>query len=316
MRTLFTIVILALAGTALSGSAVAQDSFYRKNSEGWFWYKDPKEPKPPEEVIPPPQPPEQPPPTKELPSADTPPLFSVAWLRVNLEKFRDIAIDDPTTENVSNYYLLQRVMLDKADKFASMSKQVVTLDPDLDENNIYPFATAARANLDRIRSKAKIAGLKDLAGKAGIWFFFDSKCHFCQQQVHVVKHLAKDYGFITTGITIDGGTLPGWDLPLVKDQGQFASLNLKITPTLVLAVPPNTFLILSQGILAESEADDRILTAAATQQLLPEELAKDINMQTRGVLQPDDLAKESATAMTNDPNKWANYLRNKIRSRK
>lgn len=318
MKRLLALIAVSVVSATLQGVAVADERFYRKNAEGWFWYKDPKEAKPKEEVTPPvPEPQaEKATPSKETPSVAKPQMFSVAWLRTNIEKLRDIAIDDPTKENVSNYYYAQRVMLDKADKFASVSKEVVTLDPDLDENNNFPYATAARTNLNRIRENAKAAALKTLAEKAGIWFFFDSKCTYCQMQVHVAKHLAKDYGFLVTGISTDGENLKGWDLPVLRDQGQFRLLNLSITPTLVLVVPPKTFLILSQGILAESEADDRILTAAATQQLLPEELSKEINMYSRGVLQAEDINKEATVAMGDDPKQWVGYLRNRIRARK
>ena len=60
-----------------------------------------------------------------------------------MEHYRDKAIDNPSPENVAAYYYLQRVMMDKAQRFTDMARRVVMSDPLLDENPRRPIATFA-----------------------------------------------------------------------------------------------------------------------------------------------------------------------------
>ena len=60
-----------------------------------------------------------------------------------MEHYRDKAIDNPSPENVAAYYYLQRVMMDKAQRFTDMARRVVMSDPLLDENQRRPIATFA-----------------------------------------------------------------------------------------------------------------------------------------------------------------------------
>lgn len=294
---------------------------YGAKEEGWFWYKDPRErapkplPPPPEVPDPPPQPPAAP---AAVPSG--PPMFSVEWLRVNLDKLRDKAIDDPSPKNVRAYYYAQRVMLDKADRFAKMSQMVVKLDPALDENNVSPQGTSIQHNVAKLRAKTRDGAIKHLAKNVGIWFFFDSNCSFCALQVSSVRHLVRDHGFLVKNISIDGQPMQGLDdLEWVRDQGQFRALNLSVTPTLVMAVPPKTFIVLSQGALPHSEVDDRILAAAAMHKLLPPEIEREIDTTTNGILSPEDLNSDEARKLMEtqdaDSSQWVDYLNRKIQGR-
>jgi conjugal transfer pilus assembly protein TraF len=62
-------------------------------------------------------------------AASGPAPLSAAWLRANLERFRDQAIDDPSPRNVALYLYLQRLVLDKAERFAEagQSHQNITI---------------------------------------------------------------------------------------------------------------------------------------------------------------------------------------------
>ena len=69
--------------------------------------------------------------------------LSVAWLRKKFETNRDQAIDAPAPENVAAYFYLQRVMMDKAHRFADVAQEVVMLEPRLDENVRRPISSFA-----------------------------------------------------------------------------------------------------------------------------------------------------------------------------
>ena len=119
-----------------AASVIHDSTFYGDKERGWFWYEEPiSDDEPVEDVAPPPEPP----PPKEI-KAEQPPAkpaeakpLSAEWFRKNMEKYRDKAIDEPTPENVSAYMYLQRVVLDKSEKFAQVTQQVVMSDPVLDE---------------------------------------------------------------------------------------------------------------------------------------------------------------------------------------
>ena len=106
-----------------------------------------------------------------------------------MEKYRDKAIDEPTPENVSAYMYLQRVVLDKSEKFAQVTQQVVMSDPVLDENSRRPTATFGAFAMDDMATKGTENAAKKLAKSAGLWFFYASTCEFCIKEVGVLKGL-------------------------------------------------------------------------------------------------------------------------------
>ena len=125
------IMSLCLKASLATGNDSAPEvSYFADKQRGWFWY----------EVLPEPVKKTQPEsqaeqeklkpdikPTSDVqaeiepkiqanPSAEPQPLSS-AWLKQNLEHYLNQAIDDPSPENVAAFYYLQRVMMDKAERF-------------------------------------------------------------------------------------------------------------------------------------------------------------------------------------------------------
>lgn len=212
----------------------------------------------------------------------------VAWLRKNLPVLQDRAIDNPTSENLAAYFFAQRAMLDKSQRYSEAAQQFVYSEPMLDENNRMPQGQANKDQFLNAIFKAKQESLKYLAGKAGLFMFFESTCNFCKVQARTINTIAKKYNFTVKYISVDGKGMPetpGW----VPDNGHARLLDLKVYPTTVLVVPPKTYLIVSQGMMANDQLEDRILTAAQSSKLLPDDLAKDVNPWDHGVLTPEDL---------------------------
>jgi len=94
--------------------------------------------------------------------------LKAAWLRANLERFRDQAIDDPTTRNVALYLYLQRLVLDKAERFAEATQRAVWADPLLDETTRRPLATFAANLVNREAGAAREAALAAIADQGGL----------------------------------------------------------------------------------------------------------------------------------------------------
>jgi len=233
--------------------------FYENKERGWFWYEDPLTEEVNDE-----QPVQGPPPLttqekKEAPtlakSLDPKPLSS-EWFRKNMETFRDKAIDDPTAENVSTYMYLQRVMLDKAEKFADASQKLMMRDAVLDENARRPIATFGAFAKDDMSNRGIQKAATKLAEQAGIWFFYYSTCEFCVKEAGVLKGLMNAFGFKVLPIALDGLPLPGGVFPeFTTDHGQGKKLGVETTPALFLVKPGENggAIQIGQGLLSGDE---------------------------------------------------------------
>lgn len=250
----------SVSETALANSEtvepVAPVQFFERRGEGWFWYEN----RSPMESLPK-EPNAEPTPPSMDKAEDSPPL-STEWLRLNMPKFLDRAIDDPTPENVRAYYYLNRVWLDKGNKFSDVAQEVVTQDAFLDETTRRPLATYAANEMNRQAGLARADALQEIARQAGIYFFFHSECHYCAVQAPVLKTFAEAYGFAIIPVSLDGQPLPsGLYTDYRVDNGQAQQLGVEHTPAMFLVRPPDRMVLLAQGALAFAELTERVMMA-------------------------------------------------------
>lgn len=254
--------------------------FYDDKERGWFWYEEDQmnieeELTPVQDEEPRPKPEEK----KEPDNSNTGPRpLSSEWFRKNMEKYRDQAIDNPSPENVTTYMYLQRVMLDKAEKFAEVSQRVVMADSLLDENTRRPIATFGGTAKDEMSTKGTEKAAKKLAQLAGLWFFYESNCEFCVKQAGVLKGLMNAYGFKVLAIARDGLPLPDGSFSnFTVDRGQSKKLGVEMTPALFLVKPGEQggAIQLGQGLLAGDEIVKRTIVLAHQYAWLNEEEYED-----------------------------------------
>lgn len=313
MRSLLTFFVASFLLMPIHG--MAEDVYEEEGAQivddapakpdtGWYWYEKDKAPAPKKSM-------EQVPPVAGGSGSPSKSPFSVAWLREMMPKLLDKAIDEPTPENLQAYLYVQRVYLDKSQRYAEAAQQTVFSEPLLDENNRMPVASYGKDKYIDEQNKAKDDALRLIAKeKAGLFVFFDSKCKFCVSQFAIVEMLVKKYGFIANYISMDGKGLPGmkrW----VPDNGISKKLEVKIYPTTVLAAPPNTFLVVSQGVMTRDDLSRRILVASEQAKLIPAGMVKNINPQDAGVLTTEDL-KDGAT---DDPAQLVKNIKEKLKNR-
>jgi conjugal transfer pilus assembly protein TraF len=273
---------------AVDGDELAV-SYFADKQRGWFWYEVLPEPvekttkEPDTQTIPDsqtksksePEPAQltqtaKPVPEKAEDQAKAPatvdpaaqPLSS-AWLRKNMEHYLNQAIDDPSQANVAAFYYLQRVMMDKAERFTNAARYVVMSDPQLDETVRRPVATYAANAANHQASVMADAVLKAIAGQAGLLFFFRSDCPYCHVQAPILGMLERTYGFKIYPVSLDGQAMPNGQFSQFKlDQGQAALLGVAQTPALFLMKPPKQIVPITQGALSLEELTSRILVAA------------------------------------------------------
>lgn len=284
---IFISVLLSVLPTLSPGVARADES---GPTHGWFWYQT--EP-PPEDDTPKPKPKEaeQKPVT---PPADAkpeePPVLSVAWLRTHLSTARDKAIDDPTVENVGTYLALQKVMFDKAKNFADMGKVALQAYPALNPGTFVPVDAASLRNFDAYKDQVRPVALNAIVKQAGLWFFFESTCAFCELEAQQLGEFAHEVpGMHLMAISVDGKPLPGsahahdvW----VRDTGQAKHLHVTLFPTVVMVWPPNNFAMVAQGAEASSVIESNLLQVAADHGLLTKDMIAWVKPYERGVMTP------------------------------
>jgi len=258
----------ALKAWAEDRADLSSVSYFEDKQRGWFWYEVQPEPitkKPIEPAIPDSTPPisaEKPPKPEIRETPVEPAPLSSAWLKQNMERYLSKAIDEPTQENVAAFYYLQRVMMDKAERFTNAARYVVMSDPQLDETVRRPISTFAANEANHQAGVAAEQALKDIAGQAGILFFFRSDCAYCHVQAPILSMLERAYGFKIYAVSLDGLPMPNGLFGNFKlDRGQAALLGVEQTPALFLMKPPKQIVPLSQGVLSLEEMTGRILLA-------------------------------------------------------
>ena len=285
------VVVVLLLRPALP--LLAQESWLNDHERGWFWYEEFPEELPQEPVEPPsPEPPQASAPAPSKPQG--PPALSVEWIQENLEKYKVWAIDNPTPENVAAYMYLQRVMLDKSQRFAEQVKHVVQLDPYLDQGTRRPIASYGGAQFSKEAMAAQQRLLARIAQQAGIFFFFQGGCGHCEIQAPVLRSMVERYGFVVFPISLDGQPLKNNLFPkYVLDRGQAQRLQVIQTPAMFLGKPNSRDIIpLGQSALSMDQLAQRILTAARDARwITPEEYNSTLgfNAEMALDLKPDSL---------------------------
>lgn len=289
-------LVVAVLGMLQGHAALADGArFYDRASEGWFWYRDPAlapkppKPKPPEKPSePPPAPRKEEPPTQQVIQPAGPAPLSAEWLKVNIPKYLDKAIDEPTSDNVRAYYYLQRLAMDKSSRFARVAQEVVMGDPRLDETSRQSITNYVANEVPKVAAAATDEVLRGISQSAGLFFFFRSDCRFCHVMAPVLQQFASTYGFSVLPVSLDGGPLPDGIFPNYQtDNGVAATLKVDVTPAVFLAIPPNTFVGVSQGALSMNELSDRIVMAAHKAGLVDDATFS----RTRGVNEEHDLTR-------------------------
>jgi len=186
--------------------------------------------------------------------------LTARWLRENLDRYRDKALDDPSAKNVRLYMYLQKLAMDKAHAFAKAVKLAVYEDPALDEAQRVGANSQAREARTVAQRTAATSILQSIAQRAGIWFFYRSDCPYCHAQLPVLHAMENLYGFRVMAISLDGlplpeGEYPGW----VPDSGQGTALKVEATPSLFLVIPPDKILPIATGVVAVDQIEDRVI---------------------------------------------------------
>lgn len=250
--------------TPTTTDPAAKNKFLGRHEDGWFWYEEPPPapPKKPDE-IPPPAPPGQP--------QDKP--LSVEWIRNNIDRLRDQAINNPTKENVEMFLYVHKYMMDLSERFAYTYKSVAEQNTALDETISNPVTAVSRRQISDATEAAQHEIMQKLSSKVGLWYFFQSTCQYCLRQNPILDYMREEAPLSVLPISLDGlpmvdGSHPNW----VVDNGQAAQLQVSTTPTLYLVKPDtNEVVLLAAGLRSLPELKQRFVEVARAQNWITKE---------------------------------------------
>ena len=299
------LVLLICNCGAVRGEETSLDGYYQRKEQGWFWRELlPVPSEPAIEVLPDP---EVPSPAEETVVPPSPVAFSPEWMRENLPKYRDRALQEPTPENVRAYFYLQRHAMDMAERFALVAQKVVLADPSLDENTRRPISSYGGHVFDELARENTVRVAAKIATMAGVWYFYRSDCPYCAAQNPVLERLQRRIGLAVLPIALDDRTMPeGAFADFVPNRGHAQQLGVTQTPTLYLVRKPNEFVLLSEGLVTDDGLLERIVHAGHDAQWITDEEFNSTRA-TRPVdvpVHPQEVSEE----VLNDPAKLIEIL--------
>lgn len=272
MKTLSIKTSALLIFLLYSGASTYSDDFYGNKEKGWFWYE--KIPEPVEDVQDDPAPPLPAPPPAEPKSSQLvfePAPLSTAWVRENIGKYLDNAIDNPTPENVRAYLYLQRLATDKSFQFMDAVEFATVGDPLLDEISRRGIATFATQKHDRHAGSQRSDLIQRIASEAGLFYFYDES-FASEAQSPLIAILDNTHNFTVMAISKDGQQPVSAQFDNIKiDEGHSTKLGITNFPALVLMSTDGNYDVISQGPVSLSDAYRRIIIGAKRLNIVTDE---------------------------------------------
>lgn len=247
------------------------DEQQKAATAGWHWYNDDVKQDEEEE-----QAPQQP----TVPAEPTKPEsketeLTAEWLNENIPKLLNSAINNPTPENLKNYWLAVRLSKDMASRFTDKTKEFYIMHPEYSEAKRRPQSGYALATYRNEVSDNKKAVVQSIFQRSGIWFFYASTCPYCAREAPILKSLETLYGVNVLAVSLDGLPMPDGSFPnFVSDPtGKiYTELMIQKTPTLYLVSNDGSQKhMLAEGIVTMDELIDAIVTTAHEYKLISDE---------------------------------------------
>ena len=239
-----------------------------------------------------------PPPKAEAKPESKEEEVTIEWLKKNYEVLQLRSMNNPTPENVLAEATVRRIAFDKAQNYATALVNATKSDPYLDENNRVPYASTGGLTIRNADIEGQQNAVREMAANGGLIVFVDGSCRFCAMQMPLITFLKKSYGLEALVVSLDGNAPSGYKGQIIKDNGLYRKLSLKLTPSIVYVHKPKAYLngmdkneysIVSQGFFALDELTKQIAYAGYRRNYLSADVKKDLDVWKRGVATTEDL---------------------------
>jgi conjugal transfer pilus assembly protein TraF len=225
-------------------------TYWLRNREGWFWYRDP---------------PDTPRPPKASPRPESRPRELVAFeaMQKRLDELKRIAVMNPTDANLLAYMRYQRRVMNQSEVFAQRWQRLVWTVPELDYGLTgRPTNAMAVGAFDEAQRDRQAQEVRHLAATHGLLFIFRSDCPYCHRLAPILKRFEQEFGMTVFPVSLDGRGLPEYPNPQ-RDNGIAARLNASVVPALYLTAPSKREIRpVGFGVMAMTDLVERIAALA------------------------------------------------------
>ena len=248
MIRLIVLVVFALLGSTVSAQDTA--SYWLRNRDGWFWYRDP--PPPAAKSLPKPAAPQK-----------QPELAEFEAMQKRLDELKRVAVMNPTDANLLAYMRYQRVVMNKSEVFAERWQRLVWTVPELDYGLTgRPTNSMAISVFDEQSQERQVQRIRALSATHGLLFIFRSDCPYCHRFAPILKRFEQEFGMLVFPVSLDGKGLPEYPNPQ-PDNGTAARLNASVVPALYLTAPSKREIRpVGFGLMALSDLIERVAALA------------------------------------------------------
>lgn len=157
----------------------------------------------------------------------------------DLEQARNVAVWEPTPENIRHYYEMQQVALDRATLFQDNWKRLIWEHPDLDYTLKRPISTLGKRVWQDDRDADRDLFLRGAADKVGLFYVFRGDCSACRVASPIVRNFSDRYGVPVTAVSGDGAGNANFD-KVVTDRGQLKAWGVgPATPAMLVYQAPD-----------------------------------------------------------------------------
>jgi conjugal transfer pilus assembly protein TraF len=227
------------------------DTPWNDPDRGFNWYPDPKEEAKPEAK-----------PKPELKKKTIEEMTDLKEIQDEIQRLKSLAVANPTEKTVLDFLRAQNLMMNKAAKFADVSRRVVWANPEVNYAARAPYANFASQNQRERRSKDERATVAALSETHAILFFTRSDCPFCQDQAPVLKAFSNQSGMPVLAVSLDNKPVshfpdakPDNGISLMASGGE----GIKTVPAMFLLDRQSKQMIpIGSGIVTGTELSDRI----------------------------------------------------------
>lgn len=195
-------------------------------------------------------------------------MKTVEELRAEAQRRLNVAVMDPTEENLKSYLAINTLMLEKSTVFAQRWKETLWANPNFDHTVVHPNANFAQVALKDKNKQEKEALLTQLAKNSGLVILVQNGCSFCSLMAPVINRLQEESGFNVLAITIKGGIPQEW--PAAKPDNGIVRRLMTLSGS-VPTVTPAVFLVdrkgqkaqlIASGALSLEDLKERLVQAS------------------------------------------------------
>ncbi|TDR30298.1 conjugal transfer protein TraF [Hydromonas duriensis] len=197
----------------------------------------------------------------EAPQTGEQAVQAMEALQQSVKMARALALMNPTQDNLKDYIAKQEAMMDRAAKFTDVWRRTIWQNPELDYSQTHrPSDNLAIKAYDNDKDARTKEIMANIAQTQGLLFFIRGDCTYCHTFAPILKQFQDTYGLSVMVVTLDGGTIEGFEQETVPDNGISQALGVTVTPTLFLADTRNRrYLPIGSGVMSITELETRFI---------------------------------------------------------